>query len=93
MISSSLRLFAALSIFFTANLSHALPPGGLPENARVELGGTLEVFIREDLQRGTAAHEFFLVDGPDAPPIRLLFDNGLPTDLRSGIGITVRGTV
>lgn len=91
MISVSLRVLITLSILVTASFSYAQPPNSLPENARVELDGTLEVFIREDLQRGTAAHEFFLSRGPDTPPVRLLFTNAVPSEMRSGIGIAVRG--
>lgn len=88
-----LRILISVLMLVTASFSYAQPPSTLPENARVELDGTLEVFIREDLQRGTAEHEFFLNRGPDTPPIRLLFNSGVPSDMRSGIGIAVRGVV
>ena len=82
-------LLAALMVSF----SNAQPPNGLPDNARADLDGTLEVFIRENLESGDSQHEFFLNQGPDAPPIELLFVDGPPKNLRSGVGVSVRGTM
>lgn len=87
------RIFVSIFLCSMVSFSFALPPASISENTRVELDGTLEVFIRENLETGASQHEFFLNRGPDAAPIELLFINGPPSEMRSGIGISVRGLV
>ncbi|MBV1876028.1 MAG: hypothetical protein KUG79_00165 [Pseudomonadales bacterium] len=93
MFKITLRISVSILMLFMLNFSYAAPPSSLPEGSRVEIGGKLEIFIREDLEARTAQHEFFLVQAPDAAPIKLLFVDGPPSIMRSGIGIKIRGTV
>ncbi|RLQ23280.1 hypothetical protein DWB85_01625 [Seongchinamella sediminis] len=85
-------LLGLAAIQFTVS-AQAAPPNGLPENARVELSGTLQVFIREDLPAQTAAYEYYLERGQGKAPVRLIFNGSHPATLRSGVGIAVRGMV
>ena len=72
---------------------YAQPPEDLPENANVELDGTLQVFIRENLEERTADYEYFLERSQGKAPVKLIFDGIHPSRLRSGVGIAVRGLV
>ena len=72
---------------------YAQPPEDLPENAKVELDGTLQVFIRENLEERTADYEYFLERSQGKAPVKLVFDGTHPSKLRSGVGIAVRGLV
>ena len=72
---------------------YSQPPNGLPENAKVELKGTLQVFIRENLQTQSASYEYFLERGKGKGPVKLIFLEKHPSQLRSGVGIAVRGMV
>jgi hypothetical protein len=84
-----------LGIFFSqfAVLGYSQAPKDLPENAKVELKGTLQVFIRENLKEQTADYEYFLERAQGKAPIKLIFDGTHPSQLRSGVGIAVRGLV
>lgn len=82
---------ALLSVIATA--AYSQPPENLPENARVEIEGTLQVFIREHLQNHTADYEYFLDRGEGNPPVKLVFADQHPSSMRSGVGIAVRGLV
>ena len=82
-----------LSSIQLATPGYAQPADGLPESARVELSGTLQVFIRENLQDRTAEFDYFLDRGQGKAPVRLIFNGDHPSQLRSGVGIAVRGVV
>ena len=76
-----------------ALVGYSQPPNGLPENARVELKGTLQVFIRENLEEQTAEYDYFLERGKGKGPVKLTFLGAQPSELRSGVGIEIRGQV
>ena len=76
-----------------ALVGYSQPPNGLPENARVELKGTLQVFIRENLEEQTAEYDYFLERGKGKGPVKLIFAGAHPSQLRSGMGIAIRGQV
>ena len=89
-------IFAAvlglLSLQFAIS-GQAQPPNGLPENAKVELRGTLQVFIRENLEAQTADFDYYLDRGKGKGPVKLIFLGDHPSNLQSGVGIAVRGQV
>lgn len=89
-------IFGALLGVFCIQFSipgYSQAPDSLPENARLELSGTLQVFIRENLQARTAEYDYFLERGQGKSPVRLIFSDTHPSQLRSGVGIAVRGLV
>ncbi|MEP1596580.1 MAG: hypothetical protein ABJK20_18520, partial [Halieaceae bacterium] len=85
-------LLGLLAIQF-AVMAHGQPANGLPENAKVELKGTLQVFIRENLEQQSAEYEYFLERGKGKGPVKLIFLDAHPSELRSGVSIAVRGQV
>lgn len=91
MLKKIIAAFALGACLPSAALS--APPADLPEQARVDLTGTLQVFVRENLENHTAELEYFLERANGRAPVKLVFASGAPKDLRSGIGIAVRGIV
>ena len=87
-----LKAVLGLSLAQFAILGYSQPPSGLPENSKVELSGTLQVFIRENLKAETSEYEYFLERGQGKSPVKLIFQGTHPKQLRSGVGIAVRGT-
>ena len=88
-----LSTFWGLFSLHFALVGYSQPPNGLPENARVELKGTLQVFIRENLEEQTAEYDYFLERGKGKGPVKLMFLGAHPSELRSGMGIAIRGQV